>query len=86
MTKDEIIEMAIEAGCVGSSAQPHEVWEPCGEENVTDIMFVFASLVAAAEREACAKLCSAQVQIEKYGHAAHAALMCENSIRARGTP
>ena len=44
-----------------------------------------AKMAVKREREECAKVCSAQVQIEKYGHAAHAALMCENAIRARGT-
>ena len=33
------------------------MWEPNGEENVTELMFRFAALVRADEREACAKVC-----------------------------
>lgn len=52
MTKDEISRMAREAG-VGD-------WWDTGNENFDDFMKVlerFSTLVAAAEREACAKVC-----------------------------
>ena len=42
MTRDDIIKMAKEAGASFETAES---------------MFKFATLVAAAEREACAKLC-----------------------------
>ena len=47
MTRDDIIRMAREAGWTGP------------EENVTYVAMLerFANLVAAAEREACAKVC-----------------------------
>ena len=58
MTRDDIIRMAREAGCLGPGAggDPNGLWEPHGHENVTELMFKFAALVAAAEREACAKV------------------------------
>lgn len=59
MTRDEIVRIASEAGCLGPGlgGDPDGLWEPSGHENVTDLMFRFATLVAAAEREACAKVC-----------------------------
>ena len=50
MTRDDIIRMAREAGWTGP------------EENVTYVAMLerFANLVAAAEREACAKVCEAE--------------------------
>ncbi|MFN8995916.1 MAG: hypothetical protein ACK5X3_19945 [Pseudomonadota bacterium] len=64
MTKDDIIHMAREAGCLepGSGGDPNGLWEPSGAENVTELMFCFAELleakIRADEREACAALCS----------------------------
>ena len=54
MTRDDIIHMAREAGCLGpgKGGDPYGLWEPDGEENVTELMFRFAALVAAAERRA----------------------------------
>ena len=46
MTKDEIIKMAREAGFHNAEANVHE-----------ERLERFAALVAAAEREACAKVC-----------------------------
>jgi hypothetical protein len=55
MTRDDIIRMARDAGCLlpGKGGDPNDLWEPNGWENVTDLMFKFAALVAAHEREAC---------------------------------
>jgi hypothetical protein len=55
MTKDDIIRMARDAGCLlpGKGGDPNGLWEPNGWENVTDLMFKFAALVAAHEREEC---------------------------------
>lgn len=52
MTQDEIIEMAREAG--------FEYWWDSGNESIEVFRMIlkrFAKLVAAKEREACAKLC-----------------------------
>jgi len=52
MTRDEIIYMAKEAGSVSATFWP---------DDFTGLMSVFerfAAIVAAAEREACAKVCS----------------------------
>jgi hypothetical protein len=75
MTQDEIIDMARQAGFTvgyGSPALPkHEA---------------FAKLVAAKEREACAKVCD-QLESGKYEDGFPAAGMaweCANAIRARG--
>jgi hypothetical protein len=65
MTKDDIIRMAHEAGFSGSVAR---MWP--------EYFKAFADLVAAAEREECAKLC---LETEPfYG------VMFYNAIRARG--
>ncbi|CAB4157080.1 hypothetical protein UFOVP748_2 [uncultured Caudovirales phage] len=68
MTRDEIIRMAREA-----VAKP-------GIENEADAEFLerFAALVAAHEREACAKLCE-----EHWKHGGNA-MECADAIRARG--
>ena len=50
---DDTIRMAREAGCIGPSegGDPNGLWEPHGHENVTELMFAFAALVRADERE-----------------------------------
>ena len=63
MTQDEIIEMAKEANVI----HPEQVYV---------ILEAFANLVAAHEREECAKLCEAQ---REYGWQQYA-----EAIRARG--
>ena len=72
MTRDDIIRMAREAGKVrpGVEYMPLEVFER------------FAKLVAAAEREACAKAC------DKLGdeYADSNAADCAFAIRERGAP
>jgi hypothetical protein len=65
MTKDEIIEMARQ---VGYPIQ-HPEWQKATEE--------FAALVAAKEREACAKICDEFC----YGSTK---ILVEKAIRARG--
>jgi hypothetical protein len=66
MTQDEIIAMARQ---VGYPIQ-HPEWQKATEE--------FAALVAAKEREACAKLCEGRIQegLDFEG--------CSKAIRARG--
>ena len=66
MTRDDIIRMAQEAN----------LWITSDERRAAVVRF--AALVAAAEREACAKVCE-QAGIEGYGTLAAAVM-----IRARG--
>lgn len=49
MTKEEILRLAREAG--------FDEWEGTDDERFLAVIERFASLVAAAEREACAKVC-----------------------------
>jgi hypothetical protein len=75
MTRDDIIRLAVEAklvcnwdgGCASAWVEGHDL-SPYLER--------FAALVAAAEREACAKVC------EEPGW--NAAKWCADRIRARG--
>ena len=85
MTKDDIIKMAREAGPLTKG--PFDVWRDR-----------FAAIVAAAEREACAKVCDEEAR-EAYAaesvflpqgnplliKIAEGARRCGNAIRARGT-
>lgn len=68
MTRDEIIRMAREAD---------REWD-CDRDTVVWLEW-FAALVAAAEREACAKVCEMGQHSEYDGHAD-----CAAAIRARG--
>ena len=70
MTPDEIIEMARQAGLVDADFEPNQ-WRI--HEYVT-----FAKLVAAKEREACAKVCEERWKDSPWLVEAAAA------IRARG--
>jgi hypothetical protein len=72
MTRDEIIRMAREAG-----------WPSMALDNLPGTgdmhrLERFAALVAAAEREACAKVC-----MEHWLHGGNA-INCADAIRARG--
>ena len=90
MNKDEIIQMAKDAGCLGPGAggNPNGLWEPSGHENVTELMLRFAALVAEKEREACAKVCD-DIR-HPWGLSAETAdwsdatVDCADAIRARG--
>lgn len=72
MTKDDIIEMAHKAGGYTTDRYPDE-WRLD-----VDDLYRFADLVAAAEREACAKVC------EEWGAFNKIAAECAEAIRARG--
>jgi len=72
MTQDEIIEMARQAGLVDADFEPSQ-W--CIHEYVT-----FAKLVAAKEREACAKIVEDSPSYDWHKFACEAAY----AIRARG--
>ena len=56
MTRDEIIAMAKEAGCVSAT-----FW-PDGFTGLMGVFERFAALSTAAEREACAKVCDDKAQ------------------------
>ena len=77
MTKDEIFEMAIQAGFEGCAEL---TWEDviCTEELVA-----FAKLVAEKEREECAKDCESMNSVEDY-YGERIELFCAEAIRARG--
>jgi len=80
MNRDDIIRMAREAGF---RIDPEgEVLEGDGWHIQTDIVERFAALVAAAEREACAKTVEEWLHGEWHNQGVVAALM----IRERGAP
>ena len=70
MNREDIIRMAREAG----------IGPVYGYESIER----FAALVAAHEREACAKVADEQAQDEPYGHAKFRCGNIAAAIRARG--
>ena len=76
MTQNEIIEMAIEARLAFDSEEYPDIWQTYMNVGKQEIE-AFAKLVAAKEREACAKLC------EEF-HFGQAPMMIQRAIRARG--
>jgi hypothetical protein len=83
MNRDDIIRMAREAGAATGSPAP----------NAPEIIFTqcldierFANLVAAAEREACAKVCEQMpTHVDRHNAVTQAsATDCAAAIRARG--
>ena len=75
MTQDEIIHMAREAWGDGKT---YNFYSPKHWPEVEEMFVRFATLVAAAEREACAKICEEPWQGHPYDIA--------KQIRARGAP
>jgi len=72
MTRDDIIRMAHEAGVIPPGWGATEMqWRS---------LDAFAALVAAVEREACAKVCDKYDDADPLG----VSLECANAIRARG--
>ena len=81
MTRDDIIRMAREAGLAYKSGH-FDDWidaGPSGKE-----LMEFAALVAAAEREACAKLCYELMCKENPYDRWEGMKFCMDTIRARG--
>jgi hypothetical protein len=79
MINEDIIRIAREAGLAVSAIAPEigVIW--CSEEYpIDEEIYRFAELVAAAEREACAKVCD-ELVIDQY-----TAKGCAEAIRARG--
>lgn len=77
MDREDIIRMARE---VGIEFDPR--WGTCYTGNVQ--LERFAALVAAHEREVCAKVADEQAQDEPYGHAKFRCGNIAAAIRARG--
>ena len=78
MTQDEIIEMAEQAGMT----QDGDMWFSFGKGDMDvehEHLVAFAKLVAAKEREACAKVCD-ELQDVPATEPHH----CAEDIRARG--
>ena len=77
MEQSEIIRMAREAGCHASVITGAICFNP-------DVLERFAALVAAHEREACAKVCEELRSGYTTLQADIAATQCAAAIRARG--
>ncbi len=71
MTRDDIIRLAQEAGVTE--------WHRMDNPNSEAVLQAFAALVAAAERETCAKVCEDARSLPDVGP-----LYCAVAIRARG--
>jgi hypothetical protein len=78
MTRDDIIRMAMEAGLWPTEEWSKEYGIPTPNEQWLPELERFAALVAAAEREACAKVCEVAEDDEFYTGRQYAA-----AIRAR---
>lgn len=88
MNKDDIIRMAREAG-IKYSKNLNQIVSPYCDGVHMDELEKFINLVAAAEREACAKVCLMpvdEIQVtddcSEYVYKDH--LDCAEAIRARG--
>jgi adenylyl- and sulfurtransferase ThiI len=77
MDKEEIIRMAREAGCKPFRSPEH--WDDVQVFATPDVLERFAALVAAHEREACAKVCDGMDH-----NGVMIAADCAAAIRARG--
>jgi hypothetical protein len=76
MISEDIIRMARESG--GADITSHG-WTSWVGVHSTEFLERFAALVAAAEREACAKVCDERERANLYGFKE-----CADAIRARG--
>jgi len=86
MTRDDIIRMAREAAVINCDCCL-PFWPEEDQVNWEIFFERFANLVAAAEREACAKVCDEfadDLAKEQDWHALVAAESCAEEIRARG--
>ena len=81
MTRDEIIEMAEQAGVAFASDEYPDIWQTYMHVGKEELV-AFAKLVAAKEREACAKVCD-DIDVEYEGEDV-LATWCSRAIRARG--
>jgi hypothetical protein len=76
MTKDEVLRLAIEADLIEPRDIDNDLWG-LPEAYVASLV-KFARLVAAHERETCAKVC------EQHWKHSGTAIECADAIRARG--
>ena len=88
MTQNEIIEMARQAGFF---VKDSEAYSPSVQEDheLTPYLETFAKLVAAKEREACAKVCEELPAPDIYNNTDQSmwdvtCMDCSIAIRARG--
>ena len=79
MTKDDITRMARETGCLNVADYGRKSYEFQPEE-----LERFAELVAATEREACAKVCENGTFLHDFSPEAVYSRACARAIRARG--
>jgi hypothetical protein len=83
MDRENIIKLAREAGCKPFRSPEH--WDDVQVFATPNVLERFAALVAAHEREACAKICAdiaMHREMDSYGMlVAHS---CANEILARG--
>ena len=75
MTRDDIIRMATQCQLVNAGNR---------EGLYMDALAEFAALVAAAEREACAKVCENGTFLHDFSPEAVYSRACARAIRARG--
>ena len=84
MNRDDVSRMAREAGFASADFWPDDF------QGLFGCVERFAALVAAAEREACAKVCEMEAAASVLGHGrkavwqAQVAGRCATAIRARG--
>jgi hypothetical protein len=81
MTQDEIIEMAKQAHLGVTLTHDGEIGQFIEGANWTEELVAFAKLVAAKEREACAKVCIERGLNYKNGAREY---FCADAIRNRG--
>lgn len=79
MSRDDIIRMAKEAGAIPVHGRPKEFALSSNQS-----LERFAALVAAHEREECAKVCDEQHDRARTSTGAARADACAAAIRARG--
>ena len=82
MANEEIIAMAREAGFDMSRLPSIRAANVYGEVN--DELALFAALVAAKEREACALVCDEHAMVSTSGEGSVWSASCASAIRARG--
>ena len=79
MDREEIIRMAREA----CDQAPREDWNSTAWVFGDETLERFAALVAAAEREACAKVCDEREEIFQKYYTKGLPALCASAIRAR---
>jgi len=81
MTKEEIFDIAKEAGFLSNLNADYIISPNCADDaDLFEELKAFARLIVEKEREACAKLCDEQAK----GAYWEGADVCADAIRARG--